>query len=334
MRAVVTGSAGFIGSHLVELLLNEGFEVVGLDDMSTGQQENIDLFKDNPKYVFRKVDLSKPFDDSYFADTDFVFHLAGLADIIPSIKEPTRYYEANVTGTINVLEACRKHKVKKLIYTASSSCYGVGMMIKGLDKPITEDDDINPMYPYALTKYLGEELVRHWGSVYKIPYVSLRLFNVYGPRARSNNVYGAVFKVFLSQKLHGKPLTIIGDGKQTRSFVYVKDVCKAFLLAAKSNYWCNVINIGGGPETINKLADLIGGEDYPREYLPLRPGEPKFSHADITLAEKLLGWQPTTKFEDGVKVMIDNIDYFKDAPVWTKESIEEASKKWFQYLKK
>ncbi|HLC98718.1 MAG TPA: SDR family oxidoreductase [Candidatus Nanoarchaeia archaeon] len=326
MKAIVTGGAGFIGSHLVELLLKKGFEVVAVDDMSNGQLDNVELFKDNPKYRFLKIDLSKGFDDSFFKGTDYVFHMAALADIVPSIENPVRYHEANVTATVRVLEACRKYSIKKIIYSASSSCYGIPDRY-----PTNENADIRPEYPYAFTKYLGEQCVMFWSRLYKIPAVSLRYFNVFGTRARTNKTYGAVFKVFLKQKLEKKPLTIVGDGSQTRDFIYVTDVAEANLLAAESDINGEIINIGAGkPQSINHLAELIGGE---KVYIPKRPGEPDSTHADISKAKKLLDWKPKVPFEDGVKIMLENIDYWKDAPLWTPEKIEQATKAWFKYLK-
>lgn len=333
-KAIVTGGAGFIGSHMVELLLNKGFKVVAIDDMSNGQLDNVELFKDNPNYEFYKIDLSKKFDDKLFKDAYYVFHMAALADIVPSIEQPLTYHQANVTATIRVLEACRKHNkkntLKKFVYVASSSCYGIP------DKyPTNEEADIRPEYPYALTKYIGEQYVLFWGGLYKIPVVSLRYFNVFGPRARSNTTYGAVFKIFLSQKLHKKPLTIVGDGTQIRDFTYVTDVVKATLIAAESDLNSEIINIGTGkPQSVNYLAELIGGKDYPRTTLPKRPGEPDSTHADITKAKKLLKWKPEVSFEKGVKIMLDNIDYWKDVPVWDEGSIKKATKTWFRYLSK
>lgn len=326
-KAIVTGGAGFIGSHMAELLLEKGFEVAVIDNMSNGQQENIDIFKSNPNYEFKKIELSKKFDESIFKNTSYVFHFAGLADIVPSVESPIAYHESNVTATLRVLEASRKYNAKKFIYAASSSCYGIP------DKyPTTEDAEIKPQYPYALTKYMGELYVMFWSMLYGLPSVSLRLFNVYGPRARTNNAYGAVFKVFLTQKLHNSPLTIVGDGTQARDFVYVKDVAEVAFLAAESELNQEVINIGvGKPQSVNCLAELIGGD---KVYLPKRPGEPDSTHADISKAKKLLKWEPKVSFEEGVKLMLDNIDYWKDAPIWDKESIGKATKKWFEYLNK
>ncbi|MCX6707939.1 MAG: SDR family oxidoreductase [Candidatus Woesearchaeota archaeon] len=329
-KAIVTGGAGFIGSHMVELLLKEGFKVIAVDNMSNGQLDNVEIFRKNPDYEFRKIDLSKEFDDSLFKDIDYVFHMAALADIVPSIEEPVRYHESNVTGTLRVLEACRKYRVKKLVYSASSSCYGIP------DKyPTDENAEIRPQYPYALTKYVAEQYVMFWHKLYGVPVVSLRYFNVFGTRGRTNGTYGAVFKVFLKQKLEKKPLTIVGDGRQTRDFVYVTDVARANLLAATSNVNGESINIGAGkPQSVNYLAKLIGGPEGHTTNIPKRPGEPDSTHADITKARKLLKWEPKVSFEDGVKIMIDNINYWKDAPLWTPADIEKATKTWFKYLKK
>lgn len=324
-KAVVTGGAGFIGSHMSELLLSKDYYVIAIDNMSNGQQDNIDIFKNNPNYEFHKIDLSKKFDDSIFKDVLYVFHMASLADIVPSIEKPLEYHNANVTGTIRVLEASRKHRVKKLVYSASSSCYGIPDVY-----PTSETAAIHPQYPYAFTKYTAELYVMFWHKLYELPTISLRYFNVYGTRARTNNTYGAVFKVFLSQKLHGLPLTIVGGGTQTRDFTYVTDAADAALVAAESNVVGEIINIGtGNPQSINYLAKLIGGKTI---YIPKRPGEPDSTHADITKARKLLKWEPKVSFEEGVKIMLKNIDYWKDAPLWNQESIAKATKKWFKYL--
>ncbi|HLC75343.1 MAG TPA: SDR family oxidoreductase [Candidatus Nanoarchaeia archaeon] len=329
MKAIVTGGAGFIGSHMVELLLNNGFLVIAIDNLSNGQQENVELFKNNPHYEFRNIDIAKGIDDTLFVGVDYIFHLAALADIVPSIENPLKYHDANVTGTVHVLEAARKHGVKKFVYAASSSCYGIPDHY-----PTAEDADIRPEYPYAFLKNIGEQYVLFWGKLYQIPVVSLRFFNVFGTRARNNSTYGAVFKVFLSQKLHGKPLTIVGDGTQTRDFTYVTDVAAALLKAAESSLRDVVLNIGTGkPQLVNYLAELIGGKDYPRVHIPKRPGEPDSTHADIALAEKLLQWEPKVSFEEGVRIMLDNIEYWRDAPAWDEKSIKEATKEWFRYLR-
>jgi UDP-glucose 4-epimerase len=310
---------------MVELLLDKGHEVTAIDDFSNGQKDNVDIFKDNSHYKFYEIDVSKEFDVSIFSNADYVFHMAALADIVPSIENPIKYHNANVNGTIRVLEACRKHNIKKFVYSASSSCYGIP------DKyPTPETAEARPQYPYAFTKYIAEQYSLFWNKLYKLPVVSLRYFNVFGTRARTNNTYGAVFKVFLKQKLENKPLTIVGDGTQTRDFIYATDVAKANLIAAESDITGEIINIGtGDPKSVNYLAKLISDKTI---HIPKRPGEPDSTHADITKAKKLLKWKPETSFEEGVKIMLENIDYWKDAPLWTPESIEKETKSWFKFL--
>ena len=328
IEAIVTGGAGFIGSHIAESLLEKDWKVRVIDNMSTGQRENIDMFEGHSNYEFYERDISKKFDEKIFENADYVFHLAGLADIIPSIERPLDYHNANVTGTIRTLEAARKSpRLKKFIYAASSSCYGIPNKY-----PTPETAEIKPEYPYALTKYLGEECVLHWSRVYGLPANSLRLFNVYGPRARSNNVYGAVFKVFLSQKLNDLPLTIVGDGNQKRDFVFVKDVAEAAYLAAVSDVSEECINIGAGnPRAINELAKMISNKTI---NIPKRPGEPDITWADISKAKNILNWKPKIHLEEGIKMMLDNIEYWRDAPVWTSEAIEKETRSWFKYLTK
>ena len=326
MKALVTGGCGFIGSHLVERLLEEGYQVVILDNLRTGRFENLKTVQGDPRLHIVEGDVTEeePI-KKYFKGVDVVFHLAALADIVPSIQRPLDYYHANVTGTITVLEAARTAGVKQFIYAASSSCYGIPDVY-----PTSESAPVKPEYPYALTKYFGEQLVLHWGKVYKMQVLSLRLFNVYGPRARTTGTYGAVMGVFLAQKLAGKPLTIVGNGTQTRDFTYVSDVAEAFWLASKSKLQGEILNVGsGGTYSVNRLAELIGG---PAVHIPKRPGEPDCTFADITKITHLLSWRPRIRFEEGVKKMVEKISEWRDAPVWTPESIAEATKEWFSYL--
>lgn len=328
MRSLVTGGAGFIGSHLTEALLNDGQSVTVLDNLSTGRLENIIHLKKSKKLRLVKTDISSINLnlDSVFRNIDWVFHLAALADIVPSIKYPKEYFKTNVTGTLNVMEAARHNGVKRFIYAASSSCYGIPKSY-----PTPETEEINPMYPYALTKYLAEQAVLHWGRVYKLPVVSLRLFNVYGPRSRTSGTYGAVIGVFLAQKLARKPLTVVGDGRQCRDFTYVSDVASAFITAAKSKIHNEIFNVGTGkPQSVNHLAKLIGGNVT---YIPKRPGEPDKTQADIRKIKKMLGWKPRVGFEEGIKIVLQNIDYWKNAPVWTLGKIKVATREWFEYLK-
>ena len=326
MKALVTGGCGFIGSHLVERLLQEGYEVTVVDNLRTGRRANLKEALGHPSFRLVEDDVTQENQiKDYFEGIDVVFHLAALADIIPSIQRPMEYYQTNVTGTISVLEAARSSGVKRFIYAASSSCYGIPDRY-----PTSESSPIKPEYPYALTKYLGEQLVLHWGQVYKIDAVSLRLFNVYGPRCRTNGTYGAVMGVFLAQKLADRPLTIVGDGTQTRDFTYVADVVEAFWLACHSNLHHEILNVGsGGTYSVDRLARLIGG---PTVHIPKRPGEPDCTFADITKIRSLLGFSPRVSFESGVKKMLARIAEWSGAPVWTPESIASATREWFHCL--
>ena len=229
MKSLVTGGAGFIGSNLVDLLIKKKHKVIVLDNFSTGRRSNLkDHSKKNLKIV--NVDISNYQKiKKYFSKVDYVFHMAGLADIVPSIENPDKYFKSNVIGTFNVLQASRQSKIKKLIYAASASCYGFPKKF-----PTNENEKIKPMYPYALTKWQGEELVQHFNKVFKLPTISLRFFNIYGPKSRTSGTYGAVFGVFLAQKIAKKPLTVVGDGNQTRDFLHIKDLTDAIIKAAYS----------------------------------------------------------------------------------------------------
>ena len=325
MKVVVTGGAGFIGSNLVEFLLKKKWKVVVIDNLSTGNLDNIKNFKSKIKFI--KSDISKIGRwSNTFRNVDIVFHLAALADIVPSIQKPTNYFKSNVTGTFNIVNLCKKYKVKKLLYSASSSCYGIPSKF-----PTNEKELINTQYPYALTKRLGEEIVLHWGKVYNLDVTSLRLFNVYGPKSRTSGTYGAVFGVFLAQKLHNKPYTVVGNGKQTRDFTYVSDVVNAFYMASKKSTSSRVFNVGSGKTiSINKIVEILGGKKI---YIPKRPGEPDCTFADIRLIKKELKWSPKINIETGIKLLINEINYWKKAPIWTKSKISKATKDWFKYLK-
>jgi len=323
--AIVTGGAGFIGSHLVDLLLKKNFYVIVIDNLKGGRLENIDNHKKNKNLIFKNLDINKiTKKEKLFKNALYVFHFAGIGDIVPSIENPSSYMMTNIQGTVNVLEASRHSKVKKFIYAASSSCYGIN------NKRTNENAKIDPKYPYALSKYLGEQVVFHWNKVYRLPANSIRIFNAYGPRVKTTGAYGAVFGVFFKQKLKKKPLTIVGDGKQSRDFIYVTDVAKAFLKAATNKKSGQVYNLGNGkPQSINYLAKLIGGKSIS---IANRPGEPKKTWANIKKIKKQLNWKPKVKFNDGVKKMLDQIEEWKTAPLWSPKSIKSATKIWFKYL--
>ncbi|MDY7016066.1 MAG: GDP-mannose 4,6-dehydratase, partial [Cyanobacteriota bacterium] len=257
----------------------------------------------------------------------WIFHLAGLADLVPSIQNPENYYHSNVRGTFALLNACRSAKIERFIYTASSTCYGIPDTY-----PTPETYPCSPEHPYGLTKYLGEQLTMHWAKVYQLPALSLRLFNVYGPRSRTTGAYGAVFGVFLKQKLAEQPFTVVGDGKQTRDFTFVSDVVEAFIKAAESEVSNEIVNVcSGNPQSVLTLVELLGGEIV---HIPKRPGEPDCTWGDITKAKTLLGWEPKVSFPDGVTQMLAHIELWREAPLWTPDSIAEATKEWFEHLGK
>ena len=324
MKALVTGGAGFIGSHLVEDLVRLGHEVVVIDNLSSGRIENLSTVSSRIEIV--EADLSKNMDwERYFGGIDWVFHLAALADIVPSIQDPDSYFASNVNGTYNLVRASQKADVKRLIYVGSSSCYGIPDQF-----PTPETEPLKPQYPYALTKSIGEELVLHWADVYGLPALSLRFFNVYGPRSRTSGTYGAVFGVFLAQKLAEKPFTVVGDGEQTRDFTYVSDIVDALVASAQSDLTGRVYNVGSGATvSVNRLVELLGGD---KVHIPKRPGEPDCTFADISRIQKELGWQPKVSIEEGVANLLNNIDYWHEAPVWTPDNIAVATRDWFRYL--
>jgi len=296
MKIIVTGGAGFIGSNLVDELVKLKHKVIVIDNLVTGQIKN--LKKNLKKIKLLKIDISKKKNirklNNIFKNTDCVYHFAGLADIVPSIENPYKYFEVNVTGTLHVLQAAKLNKIKKFIYAASASCYG-----KSPNFPTDEKYKVFTEHPYALTKSLGEKLVLHWNKVYRLNTSSFRFFNVYGPRSRTTGAYGAVLSIFLSQKVNKKPLTIVGNGKQTRDFIHVSDLVNALVLGIKRSKPGEIYNIGSSKETsVNEIAKLIGGKKI---YIPKRLGEPQRSLANINKAKKHLKWKPKTTI----------IDYFK-----------------------
>jgi len=311
---------------MCDLLLEQGHTVTGVDNLATGRLRNVEHLSGNGRFSFLEADICDPETMAgATAGVDWVFHFAGLADIVPSIQQPLLYHRANVDGTAVLLEAARHAGVARFLYAASSSCYGAGP-----PTPTPETAPIRPAYPYALTKYLGEQMALHWCQVYRMPVVSLRLFNVYGPRSRTTGAYGAVFGVFLAQKLAGKPLTVVGDGTQSRDFTFVTDVTRAFLAAAASDVSGEAFNIGsGGHYTVNRIVELIGGD---RVGIPKRPGEPDITFADNARFRAATGWSPRMSFEEGVGILLKNIDAWRDAPVWTPDTIADATADWFKYL--
>lgn len=323
--AVVTGGAGFIGSHMVDILLAEGFRVHVIDNLVGGRLDNLAHLQGDSRVRVEVRDiLSLESGDALFSGAEYVFHFAGIGDIVPSIDRPVDYLSTNVQGTVKVLEAARFAGVKKLVYAASSSCYGLASV------PTAETAPISPEYPYALSKYMGEEAVLHWGKVYRLPVNAIRIFNAYGTRSKTSGAYGAVFGVFLAQKLAGKPFTVVGDGTQTRDFLFVTDVARAFFEVAQKGVPNEIYNLGAGnPQSVNRIVELLEG---PVIHLPKRPGEPDCTWADISKIQSATGWKPRVSLEDGVGEMLRNIDYWRQAPVWDPASIREATKTWFAFL--
>jgi UDP-glucose 4-epimerase len=297
--------------------------------MASGNPRNLAQHKSNERLDLRVDDVADP--DamaSAMQNVERVFHLAALADIVPSIQNPDGYFRSNVVGTFTTLQAARAAGVRRFVYVASSSCYGIPDCY-----PTPESAEIRPQYPYALTKWFGECEVMHWAQVYGLPAISLRFFNIYGPRARTSGTYGAVFGVFLAQLLAGKPLTIVGDGEQTRDFTYVSDAVDALLCAADSDRVRLCLNVGSdNPVSVNYLTKLLKAPAT--VHIPKRPGEPDCTFADTTRIKAELGWRSRVPIEEGVQNMLNAIDYWRDAPVWTPDTIAAATKDWFTYLGK
>ena len=308
---LITGVSGFIGSHVLDFFLKKNkYKIIGIDNLSTGNIKNI--FHNINKFRFIKDDINN-IHKYKIGRVDYIIHLAALADIVPSIDNPSEYFKANVQGTLKILEFAKIKKIKKIIYAASGSCYGNYPKI-----PTDEKSQIKTKYPYALTKNLGEQLIEHWSDVYKICYISLRFFNVYGLRSRTNSTYGAVIGVFLTQKLKNYPLTIIGKGNQKRDFLHVSDAVNSIhksIISKKNN---EIYNVGSGkPFSINYLAKLIGGKKI---FIPWRPGEPFETNANISKIKKDLKWVPKVSLEKGIGNLIKNIEYWSNAPLWSKRN--------------
>lgn len=323
--AIVTGGAGFIGSHMVDLLLQRGYRVRAIDNLTGGRELNLAHHGETPDLIrdFRDIRSITP-DDAAFEGARIVIHFAGIGDIVPSIERPLEYMSVNVQGTACVLEASRNAGVKRFVYAASSSCYGLA------DVPTDEDHPIRPQYPYALSKYQGEQAAFHWHQVYGLPVNSVRIFNAYGTRSRTSGAYGAVFGVFLRQKIAGQPLTVVGDGSQSRDFLFVTDVARAFLAAAETDKVGEVWNLGAGnPQPVTKLVELL---ESAHVNIPKRPGEPDCTFANIAKITRDLGWKQEVSFEEGVGRMLAQLDYWREAPLWTPDSIAQATKTWFDYL--
>lgn len=291
IKVIVTGGAGFIGSHLVDELVSRDCDVHVIDNFSTGKREFV-----NPRATVHEIDIRdfealKPI----FEGAEYVFHLAALPRVQRSIQDPKTTHDVNVNGTLNVLLAARDSGVKRVIYSSSSSIYGEQETF-----PLHEELPARPASPYGLHKYIGEVMGQVFSRVYGLETVSLRYFNVYGPRQSAEGDYATVVPRFLNQRSAGQPLTVVPDGKQSRDFTHVKDVVRATILAMESKKVGRgeVINIGAGnDQTVDYLVKLVGG---PTVYIEPRL-EPKRTLADIQRAKELLGWEPTIPLEEGIE---------------------------------
>ena len=302
---LVTGGAGFIGSHLVETLLHEGHRVRVIDNLSTGKKERLPQQAELIIADFTKLDEIK----EYFKGIDGVFHVGALPRIPFSIDHPIESAQANIFGTLTVLTAARDAKVKRVVYSASSSAYGAQPIL-----PLRTEMPANPLNPYALQKYIGEKFCEQFYRFYGLETVSLRYFNVYGPRMADEGAYVTVISVFKRQRKTGEPLTIHGDGKQTRDFTHVFDVVRVNILAMQSPNVGHgeVLNVGAGaPHSVLEIADMMGGE---KVFKDPRPGEARDTMADISGTKKLLNWEPTIKFEDGLREILKEEGISKKTP--------------------
>lgn len=328
--SIVTGAAGMIGSAIVDLLLSKGHQVIAVDNNEANIQSNLGNHFRNAKNISIarwNIRDQCPFNEGVWKEADYFFHCAGMMDLVPSIENPALYMAVNVQGTVNALQAARMAGVQKFVYAASSSCYG--------DDPPLPTDELAPVecrHPYALSKYLGEQSCLHWWHTYKLPVNSIRIFNAYSGRLRgSNGAYGAVFGVFMKQKLEGAPFTVVGDGEQGRDFVFAVDLAEAFVMAAETPMVGQIWNVGGGhPRSVNEIIECLGGGEI--VHLPKRPGEPETTWANINKIKRDLGWYPKTSFADGVAKTVEDIQSFSRMPLWTPEKIAGATKEWFGAL--
>lgn len=328
MNVLITGGAGFIGSHTAEsLILNKKIKkIIIIDNLDDGSKKNLTNIIKNKKVKLYKRNINNLNSiKKFFYKIDCVIHLAALSDVVPSIENPRDYLYTNIVGTINVLECMRMQSVKNIIYSASSSCYG-----NSPKTPTNENSEINPKYPYAFSKYIGENIIKHYYDIYGINFVSLRLFNVYGTRSRTNSAYGAAIGVFLKQKLEGYPFTVIGNGKQQRDFIYVTDVANLIKKILTKKLKNEIYNVGASdPKSINNLVKILKGKKI---FIPKRPGEPFITHANINKIKKHYSWKPNITLEKGLKKILKEKNYWKNSPLWTTNKIKRATKNWFKIM--
>lgn len=295
MKIVVTGGAGFIGSHLVEELVRKKYKVIVLDNLSTGNLNNLSKVRKKIKFIKCDLSISKNI-SKHIYKAKYIFHLAGLSKATESFKKSKKYFRANILSTRNILNSVNKNKLKKFIYTASASCYGNPTEI-----PTSEKAKIKILSPYAFTKWTSEKNILERAKIYNFQAISLRLFNVYGPRSPSSNAYSGVISIFLKQKIKNQPLTIVGDGNQTRSFIYVSDVVNIMIKCAKSKITNEIFNVGGKETVkINNIVKLIKSKKI---YIPKRKGDPRYSSANIKKIKKIFKWKPKISIRAGIKML-------------------------------
>ncbi|MEN9735386.1 MAG: hypothetical protein RL129_96 [Actinomycetota bacterium] len=318
-RVAVTGGAGFIGSHLVETLVLNGYYVVIIDNLSNGNLANLKNVDEN-RFEFHNLDIRNDELVDVLNDVEILFHLAGIGDVIPSIKNPELYFETNTLGSVKVFNACKNANVKRIVYASSSSCYGNAIT------PTNENAKISLLHPYAASKYFGEQSMFSLGKIYGIPVISICIFNAYGRRFKTSGAYGSVIGVFLKQALENKQLTIAGDGMQARDFVHVSDVASAFLSAAKKGQQFTRYNIGYGESvTVKQLANLISERQI---YIPDRLGEARETLCDNSQARKDLEWYPKVQFESGLEELLNFLNEWESAPLWTVDNIIGEVTNW------
>lgn len=322
-RSLVTGAAGFLGSHLVDQLIKEGHDVIGIDNEINGSWKNLEQWANNPRFKKVHMDiLNIQSDDNNFKNLDYVFHLAALECPITSLEKPEIFFTTNIHGTVKVLQASKQSNLQKFVYASSAAIYG------DASTPTLETDSINPMTPSCLTKSQAEDIVFHWGDLFNIPTNSLRIFTAFGPRDFSKLYPGSAVGIWLKQKLKGKPLTVIGNGDHARDFVYCTDVANAFYIAALEGKDSEVYNIGSGQATtLNEFTDLLKAK---KSYIKDKIDEPQKTWGDISKFQFGCNWQPRIPLTSGVEFSLDVLSDWKDAPDWDEESLNNFFKAWFE----
>ena len=323
IKSVVTGAAGFLGSHLVDQLMKEGHEVVAIDNELNGSWSNLSQWHENPRFhKVHKDILEIQSDDNDFKNCNYVFHLAGLECPVTSINNPEIFFSTNIHGTVKVLQASKQSDLKKFVYAGSSSVYG------DASTPTLETDSISPMTPSCLTKSQAEEICLHWGEVFEIPVNGLRIFNAYGPRDKTKIYPGSAFSIWMKQKNQDQPLTVVGDGSHARDFVYCTDVANAFYIAALEGKDGEIYNIGSGKAvTLNEITDRIKGKKL---FIKNKEDEPVKTWADISKFQFDCNWQPRTPMESGVEFSLDVLEDWKGDNNWDENNLSEFFQAWFE----